>query len=68
MTVQEQVLLKQWLTNEELRLASRVDVLRANMQIHNSIASAIQYAQALIEWREFKRCMRSLDCLLNLFS
>lgn len=67
MNVSEITLLKQWLTNEELRLASRVDLCTANLRLDGSYNAALRLAQALGEYRSFVKFMRSLDCLLHLF-
>lgn len=67
MTSKEIELLKQWLTNEELRLAQDVDQMLGYCLRVRSASAAVQYFRAVIVYEEFRRCMRSLDMLLHLF-
>lgn len=67
MTYEEQLKLKQWLTNEELRLAQDVDQALGYCIRVRSASAAVSYFRAVIVYEEFRRCMRSLDMLLHIY-
>lgn len=67
MTAEELLLLKQWITCEELRLADDVRCASAQLAAHPTELSAIRAAQAIGAYTSFRSFARKLDALLHVF-